>query len=251
MPFSFPGFDIHAPKTSSHPLGHKVIWGAGIASLALTLSPYLLPMVGIGSENLRYETDSLLHSHTNPYGTGLAGGINTIIGSLPLVGGLLTSSLAASLIASTVIGIGGVIAAKWLETKETGAIGIKWSKIIRTSALLTSALISLPSLLTGITTGLSFIELAFGDKGEAVSAYYNSIGIAGGHSGTVGILGAAIPHLLLCGASILPLGLAHWIGSKYELSHTHDKKPSTILLAHNNLERSSDRLIPNMPQVRI
>jgi len=161
------------------------------------------------------KADALLHLHdAASLGTGIAGTLNQGISTIPLIGGLLAGSTIAPIVASAIIGIGGVMFANWLEKHETGTSSIRWSSIIRTAALTTSVLVTLPSILTGVTTGLSYLALALGDGGATVDSIYNSIGVATGHNSTTSLLGAAVPHLFLCGASLLPVGLAYWMGSR-------------------------------------
>lgn len=210
---------MSAYSHEGHPPSHKLLWYTGALTAAITLSPYLLPAIGIGNELTQIETTNLLHMHEGGYGTGLAGWLNQGLGALPMVGTMLASGSWAPIIASAVLGIGGVLLANYLEKRETPETRIPWSKIIKAAAITSSILVALPSILTGISTGLTYMALAGGDKGVFIDQLYQTIGITA-HGGTGGAAGALLPHVLLCGASIIPATLSYWMGTR---NHT----PST------------------------
>lgn len=203
----------------SHPASHKLLWSAALTTASITLAPYLLPAIGIGTNETLIEAENLLHIN-NVYGSGLAGGINQILSSVPLIGAALATGTITPILASAVIGLGGVLAANWLAKRESPG-DIEWSKLLRLAAITTSALIALPSILTGISTGLSYIGLAASDSGSMAQSMYNSLGTSASHSTASSLFGAVIPHLLLCGISILPVGLAAWMGMSKGTPDTH------------------------------
>lgn len=230
---------ISAYSHEGHPPSHKFLWYAGALTAAVTLSPYLLPAIGIGNELTQLETSNLLHIHDGGYGMGLAGWLNQGLSSLPLVGTMLASGTWAPIVASAVLGIGGVLLAKHLEKRETPETRIHWSKIIKAAAITSSILIALPSILTGISTGLTYIALATGDKGVFVNDLYQTIGITT-HGAASGAAGALLPHVLLCGASIIPATLSYWMGTRKQTPPT-EIGPERQLLGktHDNIRESA------------
>lgn len=129
----------------------------GVAG-ALAVAPYVLPWFGLGTQNDTYNAENMMHVHEG-LGSGLAGLVNTGISYIPLVGNLLATSSVAPIAAISLLGIGGIMLSRWLESRETGRERIRWSAVVRTAALLTSALIALPSLLTGISSGLTYLGI--------------------------------------------------------------------------------------------
>lgn len=207
-----------------------MLWGLGGVG-ALTLAPYLLPMVGVQSH---LATDSYMHflsGHAEEavFGTGAAGWINESLSHIPLLGPALSSTKEIAIpgldltlsagtlvsIASTaIIGIGGVMLANWLEKRESPD-RFPWSKVIRYSALATSVLIAMPSILGGISVGLMFLTGCFSATaashvGLALKASLGATSMGGAASGIT----AMVPHLFSCGLSLLPAGLAVFLSGK-------------------------------------
>ncbi len=188
-----------------HSVAHK--WTLGIATGlgAIIAAPYLF--TALGSETTVGDTMALLHG--DGLGTGLAGVINGGISHIPLVGEALVSGGYASLVATAGIGIGGILLANYLEKKEHlhPTDGIKWSKVIRYASLATSMLIALPSILTGLSVGLSFLAITFGGIAfgiKVLGLLSITLGSAGAKGG-VSLAAATLPHLFTCGASLLPV----------------------------------------------
>jgi hypothetical protein len=222
-------------RKESHPTHHKIIWGIGIAAATLSLAPYILPLVGLGDAATLSETQSLIHPHNNPIGVGLAGGINHFLSNVPGIGTSLATGTWFPIAMSAAIGIGGVMLANWIEKNNQGNVRIRrFSNLIRNSALITSALIAMPTLLTGITTGLAYIALALGDMGQITTFLQQTIGVIGTHTTNATILGATIPHLLLCGASLLPVGAAYLFNHQSFENKTNTHQPIRIEWVKNS-----------------
>ncbi|MFZ4125677.1 MAG: hypothetical protein ACOYJ2_06370 [Rickettsiales bacterium] len=181
-------------------------------------------------------------------GQGIAGGLQKMIGAVPLVGPALTSSATAinlpgglsiasgalnTALGAGVIGIGGMLLANWMEKRETGNEKIRWSQVVRIASMATSILISLPSLLTGISIGITFLGYAFG-YGYEVSNFMasNLGGVAMTHGATAGNVGglvALVPHLFSCGVAALPILGTLLMGQKHKPSST----PHVSAATHN------------------
>ncbi len=206
-------------ENHAHPLHHKLTLGFALTSSALSLLPYLFTGLGIEPYSTLTKAEQVIHPHNQIGGYGIAGIINEGLSGIPLIGQSIATGTFFPLLASGFVGIGGVLIANWLEKKVSKENS--WPKIIKSLSLFTSAMIALPSLLTGLSTGLAFFGLMMGDNGTFAGFIQNTIGAIGNHSGAVGAVGASLPHLLLCGASLIPVGAAYWLGEK----HTTDKSP--------------------------
>lgn len=213
----------HKSEHTRH-ISPAIWWALGSFS-ALTLSPYLLPLVGIGQPD---SAEGIMHligaSPTgNPLGTGLAATVQQGIASLPGIGAALTSTSAvtvpflgtiaagaiASIAATAVIGIGGVLAANWLEKRESGN-GVRWSRVLRYGALATSALIALPGMLSAISIGITFLAAQLGPAGTATHTALALQGFTGAttmhaSAGALNGVAAILPHLFTCGLAALPI----------------------------------------------
>ena len=187
---------------------HKLMLGTALVAGAIVLSPYVLPALGLGGGDLALEALTALHG--TGLGTGLAGAINTGLNAAPLIGPALAQGGLASAAASGGIGIGGVLLGRFLEKRQDGKEGVNWGKVIKYGALLSSALIALPSVLTGISTGIVYLAAVFSGvqlASAAVTFLGKTLGAMGGaHLGAAGLAGAAsaLPHLLTCGAALFP-----------------------------------------------
>ena len=229
------------PQHKENHSKHLLLLGAAGLAGALIFAPYALPFLGKGNPDSAHMMMSFIGGEAAPgfYGSGIAGALQQGIASLPWVGGALTSTapitipvigltLAAgaltTILASATIGIGGMMLANWMQKREKPSDKIHWSKIIRTVSLTTSILISLPSILTGISIGITFladlINSQWGNQAAyAMSSDYGLGAIsmaAGGQTGAGALSGlsAALPHLISCGAAILPIGVAALIKDK-------------------------------------
>ena len=191
--------------------------GTALTAGAIILAPYVLPLVGIG--NAQIATDSLDAMHATGLGVGWAGKVNGLLNAVPFVGEALTKGGLANAAATGVIGIGGVLLGNFIEQRDDGKRSIRWGTVIRYGALLTSALIALPTVLTGLSVGIVYLCAAFSGvqlASTAVGYLSNTLGAVGSMNiATAGVGGvaAALPHLLTCGLSIIPACAAILMGS--------------------------------------
>jgi hypothetical protein len=199
----------HSPAhdSTSHWL-RTIAIGSALATGAVIVAPYVLPAVGIGSAALAQE--AMMAMHGAGLGNGLAGSLNVLVSTLPF-GESLAAGGFATAAATALVGIGGVLLGRYVENRDDGTRHIRWGKIIQAAAIGTSALIALPSLLTGISSGIVFLCAALVGPALAASAVallVNTLGSTGTASlAASGVTGAALtlPHLLSCGATLVPL----------------------------------------------
>lgn len=203
---------------------------AGLGGVgAIVAAPYILPMLGIGSASTATSIGHYIGGHgSENFGAGLAGGVQGMIAGIPGIGEALTSSALVTLpglgigiasgalmtvAATAVIGIGGVLFANWLEKHEDPNAAIQWSKIIRTAALVTSGLIALPGLLSGLSIGITFLTGVVASAvpalatlpSETVTVMKDTLGATSMEMGGLSGLGALLPHLFTCGLAALPV----------------------------------------------
>ncbi|MFN7451311.1 MAG: hypothetical protein ACK5R5_00205 [Alphaproteobacteria bacterium] len=234
---------------------HLLLLGAAGVAGAVILAPYALPFLGIGDADTAHRIMSFIGGQPEPgfYGSGIAGTLQKGIASLPWVGNALTSTasvtvpgigltLAAgaltTILASTVIGIGGMMLANRMEKREKASDKIHWSKIIRTVSLATSILISLPSILTGISIGITFLaDLINTQWGNQVAyAMGSNYGLgatsmateSAAGAGAVSGLMAVLPHLFTCGLALMPLTLLFFLGKKRAGTSAHPSAETNV-----------------------
>lgn len=204
---------MESGEHSSHVMGYarKAALAAGVAVGAIILAPTVLPFVGVGTADGAASLVDVMHDVGN--GSGLAGTVNELLSEVPIFGDtIVKGGMPAALLVATV-GVGGWLLGKFVEKREDGA-HVKLGKMIRYASLATSALIALPSTLTAIGTGLSYIAGVLGGPElatQVISACKATLGVTGEASASgVGLTGiaATLPHLLTCGASLVPIGLA-------------------------------------------
>jgi hypothetical protein len=211
----------HSPSEhSAHVRGSLWSLLALGATGAVIAAPYALPLLGIGDAETSENIINIMHNHDGTGGSGLAGIINSGIALIPSIGATLAAGGWASIAATGLIGVGGALLAKWMEKREAPE-DFKWSKVIRYASLATSMLIALPAILTGISIGLTFLATLLPISTAAINAtigaLYETLGSASttiSPSSGSGLLAIALPHLLSCGASIVPLALAVFMGKK-------------------------------------
>lgn len=186
-----------------------VVGGVALASGAVILSPYVLPLVGIGGTGLAANTMTALHAGAVGGGTGLAGLANSALHAVPLIGETLAQGGTLTALASGITGIGGVLLGRYIDKHDDGTKHIRWGKVIKTATLAASALIALPTVLTGISAGIAYLAgLESVELGTAAVAFMKAtIGVANGANlttmgATVGAF--ATSHLLTCGAAAIP-----------------------------------------------
>lgn len=211
----------HTDNHAQHSTYLKGLMATTAAVGGVITAPYLLPIVGIGSERMAEMAMTAMHA-TTPLGIGLAGQVNGLLNGIPLIGTQLAAGGIMTAVTSGVIGIGGVLISKWMEKQEAEnpeKSSIQWSKVIRYAALATSILIALPSLLTGISAGITFLAAAFGSSAAAsatATALSGTLGAMGSLSiaqSGASLLATTIPHLFICGSAILPAALALFMAS--------------------------------------
>lgn len=192
--------------------------GTALVSGAVILSPYILPMLGIGNNALAEE--AMLAMHGTGLGNGLAGAVNTAINAVPLVGPTLAQGGFATAAAAGSVGIGGVLVGQYIDDKQKDKTKFRWGKWIKRAAVSTSALISLPALCTGLSVGVVYLCAAFSGvetASTAVALMANTLGSVGSMNvGTVGAAGATavLPHMITCGAPIIPAALSFGLFSR-------------------------------------
>ncbi len=186
--------------------------GTALVSGAVILSPYILPMLGVGNSALAEE--AMLAMHGTGLGNGLAGAVNTAINAVPLVGPTLAQGGFATAAAAGGVGIGGVLLGQYIDDKQKDKTSFRWGKWIKRAALSTSALISLPALCTGLSVGVVYLCAAFSGvetASTAVALMANTLGSVGSMNvGTVGAAGATavLPHMITCGAPVIPAAIS-------------------------------------------
>ena len=195
--------------------------GAGVVGVGIMLAPHILPALGASSPDLAEEAALMIHNEP----TGMAGAINSTMALIPGIGSRLAAGGLFTAAASALTGIGGVMLGNFIASREDGSKSIKWGTVIKYGALITSALIAMPAILTALGTGIIYCGMALSEAGILTTAASNSlianvastIGSVGGtyaHNlfGLQGI-GAVLPHLVCCGAPLAPtiLPLFSWL----------------------------------------
>ncbi len=257
MDASHPHADV---STTSRILTGLAI-GSALVGGAVILAPHILPALGIGDVQVAADAMQVMHTAqatpnlplTHEFylpithaGSGLAGIINRGMANyVPFIGEHLAEGGMFNMLATATTGIGGVMLGRYL-TDEGDKNSLQWGKIIQYAALATSALIALPTLLTGISMGLSYLSMVY-DGGTysdtVIEKMFYYVGISGasmdnmmmGASGAA----AAIPHFLTCGISILPamVGLQMWQADHQTKSEDAPHVAITL----------PDHLAPNVP----
>lgn len=190
-------------------LSTKLALGGAAITAGIIVAPYVLPALGISSGMAAEESLFLLHNET--VGAGLAGTIGNALSAIPGIGSSLAQGGWFNIAATASTGIGGVLLGNWMSKNHKGKPGFDWGKAVKWAGLATSALIALPSILTGITNGIVFLASEFLPSVEATEII-NQVAQTVGYtsypdifkSGLSGVA-ASLPHLLTCGSSIVPL----------------------------------------------
>ena len=224
------------PHEEHHPSSEAKNWlaalgiGTALITGAVILSPYLIPLLHVGNTALASQTFTAVHG--TGLGSGLVGAMNSAISNIPLVGAAIAKGGIASALATGVTGIGGVLLGQFIEKRENGKAGIKWGKVIKYAALITSALIAMPAILSGITMGIVYCSTAFSglELGSAAIDFLTpTIGASGAMGATAaGLSGAAfvIPHILTCGIPILATGAAWFLGKNKKRDNKNAERAS-------------------------
>lgn len=191
----------------------------GMAASGLIVAPYAGDALGISKVTV---PEIMAAMHGTGLGTGIAGGINSLLSQVPLVGETLSAGSMATTATSGIIGIGGILLGNYLDKKRHKDDGVNWGKIIKYSALTTSILIALPSILTGISVGLTYFA-AFAGSGAISSALGAVAGVLGSIGGmsmaTAGAgIGSAMTHLITCGGAALSVAGAIYLDNSAEVA---------------------------------
>ncbi len=203
----------HHLQSSSGISLSTIMTGIALTGAAIVLAPHILPSLGVGEEAAKTAMQaSMIDSH------GLADGVNKIISGIPLIGEKLLTSSSFSAATIGTVGIGGILLGNFIEKHDNGTHGLNWGKIIRYTALAATALISLPTVLTGIANGLVFFAALTKDTALAenmAGVMSKTLGLAmHNHAGGAAALGIAsiIPHIFTCGMPFIStlLGAHLW-----------------------------------------
>jgi hypothetical protein len=200
---------------SNHTL-HRWELGLVATAAAVISAPFVGPLVNFGDASLASRVANVCGTTSG----GLAQGIEGLLSSTPLVGGMLVGFGWGPSIISGVIGIGGVMLGDYIHRHYDKKGQIQWGTIIKYTALTTSFLIALPSVLSGISMGLMFLadagaslvssNAAYAASEWARQALEGTIGFSGfTHTAPTGLAGLA-PHLFTCGRALLPLGSTYF-----------------------------------------
>lgn len=183
--------------------------GGAVVAGGIMLAPHILPSIGIGAGEMAAESLGMLHE-----AGGIAGGVNKVLAAVPLVGSKLAEGGFFNAIATGIVGLGGVMLGDSIAQDENGAAAMRWGKFIKYGALITSALIALPTVLTAIGSGLIFLSTLTEDvtlSSNMVAWVNRTLGtMAGPDHPMLGLSGvaAALPHFITCGTSLLPAALS-------------------------------------------
>lgn len=222
-----PAPEAHSDSASISKWAMPLAVGATALAGMVILAPTILPLLGF-SGDMAIEATTAMHVSGTSAGTGLAGAINSGIQAIPVIGPKLAEGGLFTAAASAGIGIGGMMLGNYISKKETGERKISLGKVIKYASLLTSALLALPSIITGISIGIVYLCGALGDNelaSSAVSNLYHTLGSShkvGAGIGAAGAL-AGISHLLSCGAGIVPAALGLGLFSS---ERKQDPKPT-------------------------
>lgn len=208
--------------------------GVGAAG-AVIASPYVLPLLNIGTHNV----DRMLNicsQGAGEFGKGAAGFINEGFSHIPAVGDTLALGGWGSAIASSVIGLGGVMLGNYIEEHYDQEGKIPWGKIIKYAAITTSVLIALPSILSAISMGVTFLAMTMGASSAVGTFMSGSLGFMGGMEAATAFSGIAglLPHLVTCGLGILPVAGTAILAQK---TSARGEKPENTLQTVDFRER--------------
>lgn len=199
--------NTHSP--APHSTLHR--WELGLVATAAAIigAPFALPLVGVGTAIL----PSVLSACGNTTG-GLTQAVEGMFGK----DSLLSSGVGwETSLTSGIIGVGGAMLGDYIHRHYDKKGQIPWGKVIKYAALATSALIALPSILSGISMGLTFLANVTGgfEAGEWMRhAMEGTIGFSGvAHNAPTGLAGL-LPHLFTCGRALLPIGAAAYAATQ-------------------------------------
>ena len=213
--------------------------GAVVIGAGVMLAPHILPALGATSADLAEEASLMIHNSP----MGMAGAINSALSLIPVIGAKLAEGGLFTAATSALTGVGGVILGQFIESRENGNKSIKWGNVIKYGALITSAFIAMPAILSSLSTGIIYCGMALSQAGIISTAACNNLiaNIAqtlGGIGGTYahnwfGLSGisAIVPHLLCCGAPFLPAVVSFFKGRK-----NHHVKDDSIMSGGESID---------------
>lgn len=207
--------------------GHLFTTAATTLAAGLIFSPYLLPLIGIGTQN---DTVNIAISCSTFSGSGLAGALNGVLGSVPLIGESLAAGGWTTALIAAGIGFGSRWIGNYLSKYVDKPNGFPWGKFIREAGLYSSILISLPSIISGISMGIAFLgSVLFGQN--ITEPVMQGLGTIAGMGSVATQVSTLIPHLFSCGAAALPVIGPLLFGEENHREHaeTQPKPLSTIL----------------------
>ena len=236
--------------------------GAAIIA-GIVLAPYIAPAVGLGSVNTALGVFADMH---NPaIYDGLAVHLNNALAAVPMIGSKLAEGGLFNSAATALVGVGGVLTGNWISKRHNGKPGLDWGKVIKWGALATSALIALPSILTGLSNGLQYVleemvnhkMLSVEFSSAMVDMISSTVGVVPYKEAvTTGLTGAAatLPHFLTCGFSMLPFAAS--IGTNSYLSTQDDHyvaldtkgKPLPETDANHTISKEEQKLVAQYNQ---
>lgn len=206
--------------------GHKMLLAGGMSTAAVVAAPYIGNLFGIG------KTVNSLMMPAFHSASGLAASMNGLLGNVPLVGSYLAAGGLATALTAGVIGVGGMLLGNYIQENYDANSDIPWGKIIKYACLVTSMLIALPSLLTGISVGLSYFT-AFTpfatEFNTIIAGTLGSLGMAGMHSGTaMAGISSLLTHFVTCGGAALSAVGAVFLDKDEKIAHSsHEHKHYT------------------------
>lgn len=217
-------------RHAGHAMRNAAILGGATVAGGLILSPYILPAVGIGDQLLAEKTINALCG--TGQGTGLAGSINALLEQVPVIGDGLAQGGWPNVATVATVGLGGHLLANKLDNNENKS-SFPWGKIVRYTALATTMLVALPSVLTGISAGLVYLAGATGGvemASHVLTAVSDTIGATGeaSHLATSGLgLTATAAHLMTCGMVLAPATLP-WLIEGRHTRQTQEHAPPQL-----------------------
>lgn len=198
--------------------GNTVKLAALGAAGGVIAAPYVLPALGVGNELMTRQIVTLCQTSAGN-GIGAAGAVNGVLGEIPGVGATLAAGGWTNAIASGVLGIGGTLLGNYISKHYDREGQIPWGKVIKYAAIATSVLIALPSILSGLSMGLTYLAFAFGGAATA-STVSGAVGSTLGLMGGINVISAGaglsglLAHVVTCGAAALPIVGGLWLGHK-------------------------------------
>lgn len=197
---------------ANHSSSNARLWGLGALS-GVIAAPHVLPLIGIGEKSAA----GIANLCKSGASTGIAGSVAGFVGAIPVIGPIAIAGGWTAALSSAGIGLGGMMLSNYLEKNCDPEGAIPWGKIIRYTALATSLLIALPSLVSGLSVGIAYLGAL---AGFSYGSILTTTGVVSSisTSGAVG-LSSLLPHLFTCGIASLPL-----IGM---LAEGHNPQPDT------------------------